>query len=444
MAFPTILFNSSTGSDTDSGAGPETALKGTSASYSGSVFTLDGSPDLSGVATDGSHVIWVDTSTGRQFFTINAVDDGADTVAVDDAPAGTSSGLTWGIGGKRASIGSTSSRRVCGADGKASWTVELEDGYTETLSSTLTISASGSAGSSAFTLRGEDGAVTTPVLTFSNNGVGLSITGSSAEVIGIDLENTNASKTASTGVKFSSGNFSKIKSIGIKSSSNNFWRGVEVASWPFTIEECRVENTAQIGIYTHQTNTQIRSSLVNNCSTGVYATGDYLTVDTCCVSGNSGQGIYIASSTVRSISLNSNIIYDNGSHGIYTLTTAARNVSVGGNLLIDNGGYGINFANTSDANKGSALISRNAFYNNTSGEMLGVEDTGDDVVLTADPFVDAPNGDFNVNDIVGGGADLRAANYTLPGLSDTVVYPFRQLVSDAFGGGGSVIVIEGE
>ena len=95
MAVPTLLFNTGSGSDTAaSGAGPTTALSGTAASYSESVFTLDGSPDLSGVSTDGPHVIWVDTSTGRKFFTINAVNDGANTVTVDDAPAETTTELT--------------------------------------------------------------------------------------------------------------------------------------------------------------------------------------------------------------------------------------------------------------------------------------------------------------------------------------------------------------
>src|SRR5688500_18477061 len=100
----TILFNSSTGSDTAaSGAGPATALTGTAASYSGSGFTLDGSPDLSGVVA-GTAILYVATSTGRKFFDITSVDDGANTVTVVTAPAGTATGLTWAIGGKRATF----------------------------------------------------------------------------------------------------------------------------------------------------------------------------------------------------------------------------------------------------------------------------------------------------------------------------------------------------
>src|SRR5688500_14311591 len=100
----TILFNSVSGSDTAaSGAGPATAITGSNASYSGSVFTLDGSPDLSGVVVADS-ILYVDTSTGRKFFDITSIDNTAKTVTVVSAPAGTATGLTWAIGGQRATF----------------------------------------------------------------------------------------------------------------------------------------------------------------------------------------------------------------------------------------------------------------------------------------------------------------------------------------------------
>lgn len=129
MAYPTIVYNNSTGSATAaSGAGPSTALSGTSASFSGAVFTLDGSPDLSGVATDGSHCLWALTNTGRQMFTINAVDNTAKTVTVDDTPTATvTSGITWGLGGKRNSIFDTQDRtQVMSSDLNPGWTVDIE------------------------------------------------------------------------------------------------------------------------------------------------------------------------------------------------------------------------------------------------------------------------------------------------------------------------------
>lgn len=147
MATPTLLFNSSTGSDTAaSGAGPSTSLTGTAASYATTVVTLDGSPDLSGVATDSSHVLYLVTSTGRKFFAITAVDNTLKTVTVADAPAGTTTGLTWAIGGKRSTFNSTNSRLLFSADIKGGWQVHAEDdGAVAITGSAMTLGGTGTA-----------------------------------------------------------------------------------------------------------------------------------------------------------------------------------------------------------------------------------------------------------------------------------------------------------
>lgn len=117
----TIRINALAGTANASGAGPTTAITGSNASYSSKTVTLDGSPTLSGVATDGTHVLYLQTSTGRRFFTIVGVNDGADTVTVSEDIAGTASGLSWAIGGSCSSINS-----YLQADVKDSWVIELE------------------------------------------------------------------------------------------------------------------------------------------------------------------------------------------------------------------------------------------------------------------------------------------------------------------------------
>lgn len=83
MAFPAIVFNSAEGSDGDgaSGAGPATALTGTKARAR---VTVGGTrvglfevspPDLSLVATDGSHAALVRAISGRQLFKVTAKKD---------------------------------------------------------------------------------------------------------------------------------------------------------------------------------------------------------------------------------------------------------------------------------------------------------------------------------------------------------------------------------
>src|SRR5574343_971677 len=108
MALPNIVFNASTGSDTAaSGAGPASAVTGTAAAHTNgsasTTITLTNSPDLSGVATDGSHCLWMDTASGRQFSKITGADDAANTVTVEDSfNIASASAVNYAIGGKRA------------------------------------------------------------------------------------------------------------------------------------------------------------------------------------------------------------------------------------------------------------------------------------------------------------------------------------------------------
>lgn len=138
-AYPIIKFDSDNGATAPSvsGAGPTTAITGTSASTDsgGTVVTLDGSPDLSGVAIDGSHVIYLDdTTTGnRRWAAINAKDDGADTVTVEQAFAGTLSGLSWAIGGELDGLDAPAHRLLwrnngSTGDAAADWAFEFEAG----------------------------------------------------------------------------------------------------------------------------------------------------------------------------------------------------------------------------------------------------------------------------------------------------------------------------
>jgi hypothetical protein len=100
----------STGADTNSGSSEGTGpiANGTAATRSTNVYTLDGSPDLSGVTANQDTIHIVGETSGRgndgTIFEITAVDDGADTVTVSPTPTGGTSGLTWAIGGSFATI----------------------------------------------------------------------------------------------------------------------------------------------------------------------------------------------------------------------------------------------------------------------------------------------------------------------------------------------------
>jgi hypothetical protein len=163
VALPVILFNTTTGSDTTaSGAGPSIAVSGTASAHTNginqSTILFTNNPNLSGISTDGSAVLWLKTSSGRQFTIITAVNNSSKTVTVADLfniPSG--SAVNWAIGGKRATWSNTDSRKLF-SDVKNGWTVETETN--QTLSSTAIMLSASQTGSSPIVVRGSTEHVT--------------------------------------------------------------------------------------------------------------------------------------------------------------------------------------------------------------------------------------------------------------------------------------------
>lgn len=119
-----------------------------------------------------------------------------------------------------------------------------------------------------------------------------------------------------------------------------------------------------------------------------------------------------------------NIAYNNGGDGFESADTYSAHFAIMNNISYLNTGFGLRTDKTHPID--SAIIDYNAFGSNTSGarNTPGFIAGPNDVTLTADPFVDAPNGNFALNDTAGGGALLKALGY--PGVFPgglTVGYP---------------------
>lgn len=178
MGYPTIKVSSVSGSAAPnaSGAGPTTALTGTSNATSNgatpSVITLGGSPDLSGVATDGTHCIYLDTSAGRKFSKITAVDNSAKTVTIEDTITGANcTNRSWAIGGMLSTLWGTGYVRLVddgssSGDAKAGWIIEFQSAHAET-QTTTEIRVGGNTTDGPLIVRGASGAATRPVITTS-------------------------------------------------------------------------------------------------------------------------------------------------------------------------------------------------------------------------------------------------------------------------------------
>ncbi len=349
MATPIITFNSSTGSDTQASgcALPATAVFGTSGAYTGSVWTLDGSPDLSAVATDGTGVIWVLTSTGRQWFTINTVDNGLKTVTVDDAPAGTATGRTWAIGGKRATLDATTSRLLLTTDFKSGWIAQTET--TQTLTSTqILLKSAGDSTTGPCVLRGSGGVMT---ITRADNATLLQRNGGSWRFINLKLQNTGATKTAAIGLGGGAATTTSCVNCTFGDVTNTLLRGIRdgATNSPTTLIDCDVVSCTLAGIeYEGGQRLAIRNCRFKGTTgPGLKVSGTaFLTIADCLFVGNTTNGILI-SGAVQELIIQRSVIHGNGTDGI-DLSTAGTNSAdavIVSNNITGNGttgaGYGI-------------------------------------------------------------------------------------------------------
>lgn len=405
-----ILFNSSTGNDSNaSGLGPSVAVVGSSAELDGTAtvdVSYDGM-DLSGISA--GDLLYCDTASGRKFSVIASVDTLNETITTDDAWS-TESGVSWAVGGKRASItGSVVSLDDWTADVKEGYIIQFESGYTESFASRLRARTGG-----FYTVRGEPDAAIRPKLTTSADFV-------IGPEQGMQFHNIEFAKSAAGGTLLSHGS-----------------GGTSV------YKNCKFGDSTNLPARAFQTNTR---SIIEGCeftgSEGIYSNAVEIVLSGCLFKG-CGKGIsFIYSSLSHTIS---RCIFDECDVGISEETTGGNMLPaklIEGNVfncvdagiqvpansswrqrgvlcknnLFANSTYGIEFVgNTMPNTSLHSLYVGNAFYNmgtsnyrNDDGGIHG------DITLTADPFTDAANGDFNLNATAGGGGVLRSTKYTVGG-----------------------------
>lgn len=427
---PTIRFNNSTGSDTTaSGSAGAIVANGTNASFSGNTVTLDGSPDLSGFDAD-EDVLWLQTSTGRQFFDLSGADNSAKTVTTVNAPAGTASGLTWGIGGKRATFDNADSRAVF-ADGKIFWEIETETD--QSISSVILCEA-------AFTVQGASGAKRTITQTANT----AAFQGKGTRFRNLKIQNSNGTKTSAVAFSRGAGGYGNVVVVDciigdetntLLSANNSTSSGLEISEF----FNCLIQHTTSNGINSVNGAIRVYGTRITGASgDGIRLNGtDTIVLQDSIVDGNDGDGIGCEGTQSKVVYAAGSHFVNNGGDGINLDNNGGGRIAeLFGCSFVSNGGYGVNVVAT---NLPPHLNDLNAFYSNTSGQTNGIAVGPNDITLTADPFVNAGAGDFNLNDTAGGGAVLRAANVMVS--ADTSLFPFRNFVSDDFGGGGGDTII---
>lgn len=402
---PTIRFNSSTGSDTTaSGSAGAITANGTNASYSGNTVTLDGSPDLSGFDAD-EDVLWLQTSTGRQFFDLSGADNSAKTVTTVDAPAGTSSGLTWGIGGKRATFNNTQSRFAFSGL-KDGWIIETET--KQTISATLQCNFGGYTAA----IRGS-----TEYIEIENTANSAHFSGSGGHAAAITFEklkftNSNGSKNNAFAI------FGQLQDMRVRAfnciigDATKPMGGVCSTAGGILLEDCLIQYCVSTIGAVHRSSGNAQFDIV-----GCYFNGNVIdishngtvriTVRDSIFRGASTRSIDIAST----IDIVNSTIHGSAGDGIrFSGTQAAYHIIATNCNFTGNGGYGINITSPI-SNAGDDYRYRVSYCNfgtgasaNTSGAVNGL--SLNDTNLTVDPqYTDAANGDFSV------GVNLKAKGF---------------------------------
>lgn len=166
--------------------------------------------------------------------------------------------------------------------------------------------------------------------------------------------------------------------------------------------------------------------VAKNCAIGFNSNNGSFGYRYECITINGIKGFVITNSGA----LISCIMYSPSENGIIASMFATSRLHIVDCLISNAGGYAIK---AGSANALSMLLIVNtADYNSTSGRLETpssnhFEDINP-ITLSADPFVNAAGEDFNLAD-----TGLRAKNYSLPGITSTEHYPFRQWVETAFG-----------
>lgn len=390
------------GSATNSGTTDQNTanLSGSAATVAGSVVSLDGSPDLSGLATSGptQAAIYINdaTNTNRKIFPITNVDNGAKTVTVAVAPTGVTSSA-WAIGGRQTSIQETLNAHVGGGN------VTIVNNSPASASANIaTFRTDGDSTNGANVLRGKDGV--RPVLTVTNTSTVINM----SSVIFSRVENLelvqqgasgNVMAASSSGlvsivnVKVSDGGGAALTTTG--SVNGNIIIGCDFSGTGGSGIRAAggVNNEVVIGNYIHDltgdgisiesaTSLTAISNVIDTCSdngielTGTISAGnsDVVTLMHNTIYGCGDSGLLVSDQDWRVVLIN-NIFHSNGNAGgEYNVEWAAGNAENigwhGYNIFYD-GGAG----------------------DNLSGLTVNAQAAGSE--LTTDPqLTDPANGDF--------------------------------------------------
>lgn len=328
-------------------SGASATITCSATTYTGSTpgCSLSGSPDLSGVAVDGSQAIFLNcaTNSNQKIFFITAVDNASDLVQTVGTPTGcTASSSDWGIGGRMIYASANIEAALRAGD-----TVLFNNTPAAKAAAFFTARTSGDATTGYITLRGKTGV--RPVLATSNaSGVIVGTGGSDFRLTNLEIQRGGTSGNAVT--------------------VTNGW----------LIDDVKITSAPTGG-------------------GGIVASAVGFRVINCEITGVGGAAIFASPSTTP-ITIFGNYIHGNGGNGI-ELTGAGTPSTILSNIIAGNGGRGILLSGAAINQQQAAVVSGNTFYNNTDS---GLEVTdADTVVIMTNNVFHGTGTPFNVEWVAG-------------------------------------------
>ena len=408
-----IVFNATSGSDTQSsGLGPATALYGSGA-------TTDGTAVVTGITTTGvtaGDLLWVQTSSGRQFSIVASVDSGTQVTCDDTFAVGL--GQTWAIGGKRATFNNADSRKLFSSDGEDfAIATETDQNLTGTaLDISVECSIFGSGGIKTI-----------------DQSADAACFGESVErdvyLSQLKFTNSNSSSTSSSIAYKRNGDIFAVNCI-FGDATNQLYSAIEHINGrtAYRLSGCVIQHCLHNGV---QPSHPISSGVYQNCVFHSNAERglqiDHTSTSVLnCVFANNGNDGFRQDSSQANVQIVNSIFYNNGGRGLRAYLDEKCSV-------INCAFYG----NTQEAVYSDVASGRCVVYGNfaQSSQTYGNFDIGSDVTaLTADIFVDEAADDFNLNSDSGGGALLIAHKLD---YETAEIRPFRWLDAAAASSGSS-------
>ena len=333
---------------------------------------------------------------------------------------------------------------LAAGDAMPGWIVQLDDGHSETIGATagpdslgfVRFRRAGDTTSGPITLRGKPGFATRPILTFANNYYAVYLFSNYTQIIGLELQNSNVTKTSSVGVYIANGFINRVIDIKIAHSTNNFWKGVLAGGVGFLVRDCEIGHTASHGIEGTGNIVHLRNNYIHNCGgDALYQSVDptILTVRDSIIANNAAGLVLVTMSgaTSRHIDVSNNTFYNNTGVAVdlQFANDGINHLRISNNI-IQGGTHGIKFSaagatNTLLATEG-VLVAGNNTYGISTAAYLSADGTYTNANCpwaTNDPgldpqFADAAGGNFAI------GTNLKAQGYpqTNIGMSATRSY----------------------